>query len=93
MQDRLTEIEIKIAHVEKSLNDLTNVLHRPFETAMQIDRIWSYAARRRRVHHDDGRHIDKAGWRVSWLGDKLLRVGLRDRAPGIIPAYSDAFGS
>lgn len=28
MQDRLTEIEIKIAHMEQSLSDLSDVLYR-----------------------------------------------------------------
>lgn len=42
MQDRLTEIEIKIAHVEQSLNELNDVLVRQ---QAYIDRLESGFAR------------------------------------------------
>ncbi|NOR19569.1 MAG: hypothetical protein GQ538_05720, partial [Xanthomonadales bacterium] len=38
MQDRLTEIEIKIAHMEQSLSDLSDVLYRQQSLLDQLER-------------------------------------------------------
>ncbi len=38
MQDRLTEIEIKIAHMEQSLSDLSDVLYRQQSLLDRLER-------------------------------------------------------
>jgi SlyX protein len=38
MQDRLTEIEIKIAHMEQSLSDLSDVLYRQQSLLERLER-------------------------------------------------------
>ena len=38
MQDRLTEIEIKIAHMEQSLSDLSDVLYRQQSLLGRLER-------------------------------------------------------
>ena len=47
MQDRLTEIEIKLAHVEQALNELSDVLYQQQGFITQLEK--NYADLRQRV--------------------------------------------
>lgn len=46
MQDRLTEIEIKVAHIEQSLNELSDVLYRQQELITRLEQMCEHLQQR-----------------------------------------------
>ena len=46
MQDRLTEIEIKVAHIEQSLNELSDVLYRQQELITRLGQMCEHLQQR-----------------------------------------------
>jgi SlyX protein len=51
MDDRLTEIEIKLAHIEQSLNELSDVMYRQQGLIERLER--GYDQLRQRIQTDD----------------------------------------
>jgi len=52
MQDRLTEIEIKLAHMEQSLNELSDVMYRQQGLLDRLEQ--RYQELRHRIETHDG---------------------------------------
>lgn len=46
MDDRLTEIEIKLAHIEQSLNELSDVMYRQQGLIEQLERGYDHLRQR-----------------------------------------------
>ena len=60
MQDRLTEIEIKIAHMEQSLNELSDVLYQQQSLIERLERSFDELRQGIEATSDNGEHNNPA---------------------------------
>jgi SlyX protein len=60
MDDRLTEIEIKLAHIEQSLNELSDVMYRQQGLIERLEQGYDHLRQRIQTEGEDGTETSPA---------------------------------